>query len=283
MVIVYLLLQMTDIKCTSVHSHPASQDYTEACKVRQSLKDMAQQTRDDPARLLAQTTSRLPVETRLEVGKSESVRRTLRRQRRAALPEEPKCTGDFILDEPWTTTGGSDPQEFLVHDSGKESPDRVLVFASPRGLETLAQATDWFVDGTFSVCPRIFKQLYVIRTLVEGIPVTCAYGLLPGKKRMHYEEFFQAVLNACEKNDCTADPENVHLDFETSSHQAIHNVLGSIVGIKGCFYHLTQGTWRKIQVFGLSTLYKENTAVKQFCGMIDGLAYLPEEDVIEGI
>ena len=77
MVIVYLLFQMTDIKCTSVHSHPASQDFSEACKVPQSLKDMAQQTRDDPARLLAQATSRLPVETRLEVGKSESVRRGL--------------------------------------------------------------------------------------------------------------------------------------------------------------------------------------------------------------
>ena len=108
----------------------------------------------DPARLLAQATSRLPVETRPEIGKSESVRRTLRRQRRAALPEEPKCTSDFILDEPWTTTGGSDPQQFLMHDSVKESTDRVLVFPSLRGLETLAQATDWFGDGTFSVCPR---------------------------------------------------------------------------------------------------------------------------------
>ena len=57
--IVYLLFQMTDIKCSS---HTASQDFTEACKVHQCLKDMAQQTRDDPTRLLAQATSRLPVE-----------------------------------------------------------------------------------------------------------------------------------------------------------------------------------------------------------------------------
>ena len=110
------------------------------------------------------------------VGKSESVRRTLRRQRRAALPEEPKCASDLQLDKPWTTTGGSDPGQFLVHDSGKDSTDRLLVFASERALEVLAEATDWFVDGTFDVCPRIFKQLYVIRTLVDGIPVHMAFS-----------------------------------------------------------------------------------------------------------
>ena len=71
-------LEMSDIRFTSGHSHPANENFTEACKLRQSLKDMAQKTRDDPARLLAQATSNVQVETRLEVGKSESVRRTLR-------------------------------------------------------------------------------------------------------------------------------------------------------------------------------------------------------------
>ena len=161
---------------------------------------MATKTRDDPARILAQAVTDIPLTTRLEVGKTESVKRSLRRKRRAALPTEPKCTGDLILDNDWKSTGGASPEPLLVHDSGETSKERLFVFASRKGLKTLGNSTAWFVDGTFSVCPKLFTQVYVIRTILEGTAVTCAYGLLPGKKRTHYEQFFKAIVDASEKN-----------------------------------------------------------------------------------
>ena len=99
-----------------------------------------------------------------------------------------------------------------------------------------------FVQESSSTC--------VIRTLVEGLPMTCAYGPLSGKKRMHYEEFFQMVLDT--KNWTVLLIQKMFT--LTSVHQAIHNILGSFVGIKGCFYHLTRGTWQKIQELGLLSL-----------------------------
>ena len=48
-------------------------------------------------------------------------------------------------------------------------------------------------------------------------------------------------------------------------------------------YHLTQSTWRRVQQEGLSVRYKEEDEIKQFCGMLDGLAFLPSERVSEGI
>ena len=37
------------------------------------------------------------------------------------------------------------------------------------------------------------------------------------------------------------------MNFELAAHQAVQNVFGSLVKVKGCFYHLTQATFRKIQ------------------------------------
>ena len=51
----------------------------------------------------------------------------------------------------------------------------------------------------------------------------------------------------------------------------------------GCFYHLTQATLRKVQELGLSQYHKENGSFRHFCGMLDGLAFLPLSDVTEGM
>ncbi len=72
------------------------------------------------------------------------------------------------------------------------------------------------------------------------------------------------------------------MDIELAIHNAVKTMLGD-VDIKGCFYHLTQSTWRRVQAEGLATEYRENDELKQFVGMIDGLAFLPVDEVVEGI
>jgi len=46
---------------------------------------------------------------------------------------------------------------------------------------------------------------------------------------------------------------------------------------------LTQSTYRKVQELGLQLLYKENEEFSEFCGKMDGLAFLPIEDVMKGM
>ena len=64
--------------------------------------------------------------------------------------------------------------------------------------------------------------------------------------------------------------------------QAVTAVFGHQVEVRGCFFHLTQNTWRKIQSLGLATLYKDDDEAEQFCGMIDALAFVPESNLHEG-
>jgi len=60
-------------------------------------------------------------------------------------------------------------------------------------------------------------------------------------------------------------------------------VFGSDVSVQGCFFHLTQNTWRKVQELGLAETYRNDEDVKQFCGMVDALAFLPPDDVPAGV
>ncbi|KAG7155548.1 hypothetical protein Hamer_G023228 [Homarus americanus] len=93
----------------------------------------------------------------------------------------------------------------------------------------------------------------------------------------------QAVITQCEHLGCYPDPSTIIKDFEQATIKAVSSVFGKHTTVQGCFYHLTQSTWRKIQDLGLVPLYKSNENVKKFCGMLDGLALLPLDDVIAGM
>ncbi|KAG7166145.1 hypothetical protein Hamer_G010959 [Homarus americanus] len=72
-------------------------------------------------------------------------------------------------------------------------------------------------------------------------------------------------------------------DFEQAALNATSNKLGPHVNAKACFYHLTQSTWREIQSLGPSNRYNEDDDIKYFCGMLDGLAFLPVDRVSGGV
>ena len=91
-----------------------------------------------------------------------------------------------------------------------------------------------------------------------------------------------AVLNGCSDLGYQPNPTTIVTDFEQAYITAVSTTLGQHVHIQGCFYHLTQSTWRKIQELGLITRYRSEEDVKLLCAMLDGLAFLPTSDVSAG-
>jgi hypothetical protein len=104
------------------------------------------------------------------------------------------------------------------------------------------------------------------------------FALLQRQTQTTYETLLRFITERV-----TADPSVVIVDFEKAVHSAIHAVLGAHVTIQGCFYHLTQSTWRKIQGLGLTDLYRTNEEFRLFCGQLDGLALLPLAQVPAGM
>jgi len=175
-------------------------------------------------------------------------------------------------------TTGPCNQQFLQLDNGKDAEERLLIFATDESLKLLADSNAWFLDGTFSVVPKIFSQLYVIHGQVGQQRCPLVYALMQRQTQSSYEVLFNFILSKCD-----AEPSSITVDFEKSVHQAIRNVFGKDVVIRGCFYHLTQSTWRKIQNLGMTDLYKSDEEFRLFCGQLDALALLPLDQVKEGM
>ena len=63
----------------------------------------------------------------------------------------------------------------------------------------------------------------------------------------------------------------------------VHGFFGAHVIVKGSFFHLCKSSWKKVQELGLAQRYMEDPEIQLFCGMLDGLAFLPEDRVRDGM
>jgi hypothetical protein len=123
----------------------------------------------------------------------------------------------------------------------------MLVFYSPDNLGRLANAQTFFMDGTFSVAPHPCKQLYTIRVPFKDVAVTAAYAFLPNKCQDTYRELFQSIVANCHASILQLNVQTISTDFEDAVLRAVRAVFGRHINHQGCFYHLTQASWRKIQ------------------------------------
>ena len=201
----------------------------------------------------------------------------LRRTRVANRPKDPATLQELNIDGAWMLTTGDAPTRFLKFDNGQDADERVIVFATEQHLLKLSSCDVWCMDGTFSVAPNLFHQLYVIQGLYNGVFLPFVYCFLQRKTQSTYEILLQVLETA------GCDPSVVIVDFERAVERALHTVFGDHVHIQYCFYHLTQSIWKKIQALGLSNSYQNDEEFRLFCGAIDALAFLPVNEVSEGM
>lgn len=275
--------QLEEVFSERDHNHVGDTNLVRASKLKNDMNQIAGLGRSCPHQILADALVDEPVVVRAVIGKMESVKRTLRRHKRGTLPLQPKSLQDLVLDEEWQKTRGEDSVSFLIYDSGPERADRLMIFATDEALTRLGSSRQWFMDGTFGCAPALFQQLYVIRVPLGQNSISCVYAFMSTKTIAAYEELFRAITDKCRLLGFDVDPQCIVMDFEQAVISAVRNVFGLGVRISGCFFHLCQSTWRKIQELGLVQKYKESADIRHFCGMLDGLAFLPVCDVTQGL
>jgi len=265
------------------HSHPPTNGALEATKVRIEARRKATDSRMKPVDALATTLLNTSDSTKARIGKLSSIKRDIRKQRQRQLPPIPSSVSDLEIPEEWKSTGGLTPSPFLLHDSGSGQSRRLLIYGTETALRHLAGAEVWFMDGTFDMSSGLFQQLYVIRAENDGVILTCAYCLMTEKSKDIYISALQAILRKCIDLGLLPRPHLIMTDFEAAAMKAATAVFGSCVEIKGCYFHLCQSTWRRIQNLGLVGDYRKNEEIRLYCGMLDALAFLPTQDVNKGM
>ena len=163
------------------------------------------------------------------------------------------------------------PEEFnsfLVHDTGKEDHERIMVFGDNEMIKYLQSSQSWLADGTFKLSPKMFYQLYTVHIQGPGIAPACVYGFLPNKTESTYKRFLDILLSLLPN----AAPDKVLIDFELAAMKAFEKALPN-ANISGCFFHLSQNFIRKIGELGLKNLYHSNPELSLALKLIPSLAF----------
>ena len=266
----------------TMHNHGPSGVDVELAKFRSELRDTARQnTGATTSRLLLNGLQNLSVEAVIAMPIPNTIKRDIQRQKAKNRPIEPQTILDIILAHPWTSTGGAQPAPFLIYDNGPlAGRNRIIVFAADEPLMHLATSDTWFMDGTFKGCPIIFKQLYVIRAMLDDGAVSCVYAYIPGKERRQYTEVFVAVQQRLQALGVMNRVRKITVDFEQGAYEAFKNVFGQHIEVNGCFFHLKQSTFRYAVDLGLRQFIVDGSPmlradIRTFVGMVDALAFLP--------
>ena len=141
----------------------------------------------------------------------------------------------------------------------------------------------WFADGTFKTAPSLFSQVYTIHglrcgpnPLQDGHLLPSLFVLLPNKTEATYFRMWEQIHLVCP----TAQPTHMIMDFELAVINGFE-VEWPLTTVKGCFFHLTQNLWRKIQAIGLQSDYMHDEDLALRLRMLPALAFASPIDVPE--
>ena len=266
------------VEHTNDHTHPPSQTECAGTKVKANIRRRAETTEETTQQIWATELRNVSEGVAANLPSIDTLRRNVRHSRQDRdLPPNPIRREDIpALPPAYNITTNGDP--FLVLDSGVGDHERMFIFASPQGLQFLADSEHWYADGTFKVCPEVFYQLYTVHGQRNGRIFPCVFALLPNKNENTYNTFFQTLFN--EVNNLGNGPNDVLVDFERSAINALQN---REIEVKGCcFFHLCSNIWKHVKNLGLAQRYNHEEEFALPLRMISALAFLPPEDVIDG-
>ena len=256
------------------HTHAPNLGRMEATKVKVGVKRRALETEESAQQIISQELSDISESAAVNLPAIRNIRRNIRRNRQIAgnpLPI-PNTRSQLVIPDDYKQTLRH--EQFLLFDSGPDE-DRILIFGTQSTLQKLQESEAWFCDGTFKVVPSIFYQLFTIHGLMHGHVVPCVFALLPNKRQDTYERLFQALR---ELQDGLS-PRSVMIDFELATRNALQQAFPDVV-VKGCFYHLSQSIYRKIQAHGLQESYSADPDLNISVRMIAALSFVPVGSVI---
>lgn len=269
-------LLMTKLNAPGTHNHAPTPGSVEAAKITTAIRKRAGDSMDPTRNIIADNVAATTPTVAAALPAESSMRRTIQRVRARAINAlaNPQSLIDLQIPQEYqeTKTG----QSFLFFDSGP-APDRIIIYATENGLDLLSQSDRWFADGTFSVTPPLFQQgqLYTIHALVEDTVFPCVFALMPGKDAGSYQRMIGAI-----QARVNLQPHSILTDFEQAAI-SVFRVTYPGTRLIGCFFHLAQSCWRKVQEFGMQQQYVDDEEFSILCRMVPALAFVPTGEVIQ--
>ncbi|XP_071096013.1 uncharacterized protein [Haliotis cracherodii] len=95
----------------------------------------------------------------------QSVKSALYRHRRKTIPALPRSRSAVDIEDKWSET--TDGRPFLLFSDGDD--DKILAFSTAEQIQALQEADTLYMDATFTACPGLWDQVYIIHARVIQI------------------------------------------------------------------------------------------------------------------
>lgn len=146
------------------HSHPGEARKIGKQRVMSKLKDLAKTTQDPATVLIAGSVQGEQKSTIASLPSTKQMAKTVQRQRKGpGFPKNPNSLAELQLNGEYRVTNSG--ENFILFDSGVNDEivdDRTIIFGTKENVEFMAKCEEIFMDGTFSVSPPLFAQVYII-------------------------------------------------------------------------------------------------------------------------
>ena len=261
------------------HTHEPSAAQIEAATVKTKLRTRAKDTLESPSTVINECLTNVSQASLAVLPDVPAMRKIISRQRNCVTqaPSNPTDLRQLSLPDCYKiyVPQPGVEENFLLCDSGP-GPDRILIFGRQSWLQHLAASDIWFVDGTFSIAPNLFSQIYVISAKKHGGVHPVVYALLPNKQRTTYIRMFELL----KESEPDLKPTSIVCDFEQAAHSAMRDSFPGIQ-IQGCFFHLSQNMHKHLDRLGFTSLYNADPDFALKAKMIFALAFVPLDKIDE--
>lgn len=142
-------------------------------------------------------------------------------------------------------------------------------------MQILKTCKTMVADGTFRVCPKLYKQVYIVHEVdSEGTALPLIYALLPNKQENTYMRFFTALSR---KMDDVGIGKNVVVDFEGNPIKAVRLAFPR-AHVFACLFHLSKSIQRNMS-HALDERYDEDINTEIQVRRLAALSFLPPSEV----
>ena len=151
--------------------------------------------------------------------------------RRKRLPPMPATIDDVSLTGDWARSLKGEP--FLLGTA-----DNIHVLAIESNVEILAEADEFFLDGTFKIAWCLFHQVFTVDAFKHGKQLRLLIASFQIRPRKPMWKCLKILTEGIEDLSLQPNVQRVTTDFKIAIIQAAQEVFPS-VSAKGCFYHYT--------------------------------------------
>nr|CAG8678882.1 5299_t:CDS:1 [Entrophospora candida] len=261
------------------HNHAPDASRAEVVQALDTIKRTASQSHDLPVQIIQNTVVNMSQSSYSNMPSREALRKRIAHVRNENIPSQPQSLQDIDVPTHLRTTISG--EQFLAREIELDE-EKIMIFCTTSNLQHLQEANYWIMDGTFKTMPALFQQMYTIHALVGGennardFPMV--YTLMTSKSEESYRRLFQELVDLGEETGHHLAPPMILTDFEQAAINAAQSEFPGSIN-KGCFFHLCQNVWRKIQTLGLAIEYSNDEDFSIKLRYLTALAFLPPSEI----